>query len=1252
MSSSLPASFQLKFFNTNPLIKKLRANYWVFLSIPLLMFLAWSSVNEWTHFQDTKNVILEAEVQAGTGYARIIQNRIDNQYRQLQFAATLLDVTADHQAPDARTQQVLVRLKHANPELYALNLYAPDGSTRVWSDNAGNPSLHPITPPQNFTILENQPNYLFGQDQSPMPGKDKVLSMRYRVQAATGDTVFYLSAPYKLSALLAYSTRDLPWQFRVIDTRDDSVLGVWRNHQLSVGGIAPYSSAHAMAPSLEIKVPITGYPLVVVVGANAGSAAQLYWQNAKPRLTIDAGMLFLLLLGAWGVFSLMRERELTTRQLKRLAQFNALLAQVNQVIDRSQDETELLTTICSLAVHHGDLRLAFIARPDERGWFYLLTVEGEAMQYTAGMKLSINPDIPEGNGTGGQAWRSGAAFYVNDFFSNPHLAPWAERAAAFGLNSSATLPIYKNGVIWAIFSVYHAEKQFFDTELRITLEQLAQDITYGLQWLETQQREKNLTATQQALLNATLAGIMLVKDRKITQVNPRFIDLLGYDSADELNGQSTEIIYADLDEYHRVGRVYPSIIAMGKYTLLDIRLKKRDGSIVYVDLSGSLIEGTQYYSTVWTLQDITQRHQLQLELKQSAQFQRVLFEKNAAAMLIVDSERKVMDVNSALCALTGFTREELLGKNASLLHGNGADFEKINQHLEHTLDEVVNQNLPMGLLHCKDGRSRYVETLGATITLQNGEHGVLWSIIDITELHEAKQAITHQAMHDTLTDLPNRRALELWLPKALARARRKSTVVAVGMLDLDDFKPVNDNYGHAAGDQLLRDLAVRLQARLREPDLLVRLGGDEFVIVLEELDDSHVQEQLAIALTRLHQAVEQPFEVAPGQFAKICLSMGIALYPQDSEEGDSLLRQADAALYQLKTHKATRTQWWQLSKTESVQLIQPELSSNAYAAVNQDVLARQAPFLEHLATEFTTVFYRNLERDPLVHEVLSTLEPATMQTLIQTQAAHLLFVLHPGTTHEQLVEKATNVGRIHALVGVSSVLLMQALSLYRRLLTDFLNQSPMAARDRYQVLMIAESRLEDDILTQAQVGDATIQQYFALFTAPFPPQARFWMEVITQEIHPLSRCPGIQGVLLLRPDSHGLMTVESCVGEKADAIATILKTPGKEATLDSQAPRGQGLAAESWRTGEIKTSKNIQTDVRYTEWRTTIQELRIYSVMTIPILDRSGVAIAVLAIYGAYPHQFESIWMQQFSRNLQQRLNQIWLLCTNLKPSK
>ncbi|MHB8919509.1 MAG: globin family protein [Halothiobacillus sp.] len=212
-----------------------------------------------------------------------------------------------------------------------------------------------------------------------------------------------------------------------------------------------------------------------------------------------------------------------------------------------------------------------------------------------------------------------------------------------------------------------------------------------------------------------------------------------------------------------------------------------------------------------------------------------------------------------------------------------------------------------------------------------------------------------------------------------------------------------------------------------------------------------------------------------------------------------------------------------------------------------------------------------------------------MQALIQTQAAHLLFVLHPETTHEQLVAKATNVGRIHALVGVSSVLLMQALSLYRRLLTDFLNQSPMAARDRYRVLMIAESRLEDDILTQAQVGGATIQQYFALLTAPFPPQACFWIEAITQEIHPLSRCPGIQGVLLLRPDSHGLMTVESCAGEKADAVATILKTPGKGATLDPQAPRGQGLAAESWRTGEIKTSKNIQTDLRYTEWRTTIQ---------------------------------------------------------------
>jgi diguanylate cyclase (GGDEF)-like protein/PAS domain S-box-containing protein len=1231
------------FFDINPLLKRVRDNYRLLLSLPFLMLLIWGGGGEWVQFQHAQKGLSESEDRSGAAYARIIENRLNNQFRTLEFASTLLDQQTPSRAPDPKIQILLNRLKQLHPEFYALSIYRADGTTRLWSLNT-DPNFSQITPSDEFTPLAH-PNYLLGQDNAPQSGQQKVISMRYRVLDAQQTPLFYLSAPYRLSALLPYNAHELMWQFTVVDTRDQSILGILHNQQLSVNN-EKIMQAAAHSDSLTRTVPVPNYPLAVIVTAPAGSAWQTYWQSAKMRLGIYVGMLFFLSLAAWGLGRAIRDRERMTQQFRRLAQFNAMLAQVNHLIDLSTNETDLLQSICEIAVQYTSLRLAFIARPDEEGWFQLLASAGVAIDYTNGLKLSTQADLPEGRGTGGRVWRSGLPYYVNDFQSQANLSPWAHRAAQSGVAASASLPIFKHGAIWAIFSVYHADKDIFDKQLRATLEQLAQDISFGLQQLDIQQREKNASATQTALLNNTLAGIALIQDQVFTQVNTRLIELLGYACADELIGQSIRMIYFDEAEYQRVKKIYPSLIANGKQTLLDVQLKKRDGSLLYVDLAGSVIEGTRNQSTVWTFQDSTERKQLQQELKQSAEFQHALFEKNAAALLIVNQQQIITDMNPALITLTGYERNELIGQNIARLHSPTQQASTATEEATEAITCEADRLVKPSILVRKEGTTRVVERLISRITLKNGEPGELWSLIDLTELHAAKQAITHQAMHDTLTDLPNRRALELWIPQAMARARRKNTVVAIGMLDLDDFKPVNDNYGHAAGDQLLRELANRLQSRLREADFVARLGGDEFVIVLEDIDDTRATEQLSIALNRLHQAVETPFEVASGQWATIGMSMGIALYPQDDDDGDGLIRKADATLYQLKEHKTTRTSWWQLAQaTESPTPI-AELSSNPYASINQDLLRRHAPFFEQIAAEFMIAFYRDFARDPKVHAMLSTLTPDAKAELIAQQATHLLFVISAQTTREQILAQARRVGEVHALVGVGSVHLMQSLSLYRKLLTDFLNQSALAARDRYRLLMIAEARLEDDILAQAQAGGTTIQSYFSLLTAPMPPQACFWIEAIAAEIQPLANCAGIRAVLLFRPNSAGVMTLEASAGEHMQAISALLNTPGHEVLLDDKTARGRGIVAHAWRTGAIQTAAKIQTDPRYTNWLPHIKALRIESVIAVPILNGAGAAIAVLALYGAYPHQFESTWMQQFARNLQQRLNQIWLLCT------
>lgn len=173
-------------------------------------------------------------------------------------------------------------------------------------------------------------------------------------------------------------------------------------------------------------------------------------------------------------------------------------------------------------------------------------------------------------------------------------------------------------------------------------------------------------------------------------------------------------------------------------------------------------------------------------------------------------------------------------------------------------------------------------------------------------LEEARRDALHLAHHDVLTGLPNRLALESHLQRALARTDRGEDLLAVGLLDLDDFKLVNDNFGHSAGDGLLRTVAARLTGVIRETDYIARLGGDEFAIVLERIES---WDALESTLRRIREAIEAPVRLGDGGETSVRASLGYTVYPLDEGEGETLLRHADLALYQVKADKLRRAVW-------------------------------------------------------------------------------------------------------------------------------------------------------------------------------------------------------------------------------------------------------------------------------------------------------------------------------------------------------
>jgi diguanylate cyclase (GGDEF)-like protein/PAS domain S-box-containing protein len=191
----------------------------------------------------------------------------------------------------------------------------------------------------------------------------------------------------------------------------------------------------------------------------------------------------------------------------------------------------------------------------------------------------------------------------------------------------------------------------------------------------------------------------------------------------------------------------------------------------------------------------------------------------------------------------------------------------------------------------------HTEWFNSALTDSQGHLVSIMSLVeDVTARVQAAERLRHIALHDSLTGLPNRAALQAQVESSLARAQRDGEMIALLFIDLDGFKKVNDNHGHAAGDEVLREVARRLCASVRDSDMVSRLGGDEFVVLLDHLVDEQAPD---IVCNRIFAALEPVIEFTGG-VANIGASIGMATYPPLESRAELLLKRADAAMYQAK----------------------------------------------------------------------------------------------------------------------------------------------------------------------------------------------------------------------------------------------------------------------------------------------------------------------------------------------------------------
>lgn len=276
----------------------------------------------------------------------------------------------------------------------------------------------------------------------------------------------------------------------------------------------------------------------------------------------------------------------------------------------------------------------------------------------------------------------------------------------------------------------------------------------------------------------------------------------------------------------------------------------------------------------------------------------------ADALVLLDRALVVSDLNAAAEKLLHRSRSELLGcpahsllQDARLLEhetfSGRAGASPIRAHeLSHTLPDGT--RLPLNL-----SASPIADTSGAFC-------GVVVILRDITTQKETEHRLAQLAMHDQLTGLPNRIFLNDTLHAILSRARRLNEPVAVVLVDLDNFKEINDALGHGIGDAVLKDVADRLRAVPREYDVVARMGGDEFVVLLTDLE---LAEDAQVVADRIVALLDQTFHL-DGQELHVGGSIGISLFPRDGQDMESLLKNAEMAMYAAKEHGGARFEFF------------------------------------------------------------------------------------------------------------------------------------------------------------------------------------------------------------------------------------------------------------------------------------------------------------------------------------------------------
>ncbi len=296
---------------------------------------------------------------------------------------------------------------------------------------------------------------------------------------------------------------------------------------------------------------------------------------------------------------------------------------------------------------------------------------------------------------------------------------------------------------------------------------------------------------------------------------------------------------------------------------------------------------------LFTAVDITYRVHTERELRKSKEFSSAILENSFDGIAVANPNGAFKFLSPGMLRIFGYPSPEpkSIQETLSALIPDNNERDAMLEYWRH---DTAKPSPPERILRfvLEDGSIRWMRQRMAHMPdgnlVINGQ--------DITRLKEAEERVKHLAMHDSLTDLPNRQLLTDRLALAVSQAKRRSSIIALLFVDLDGFKIINDTLGHAQGDEVLREAAARLKSSIRDADTVARIGGDEFVILCPDL---HEKDETDIICNRIISSFAESIPTNSGE-CSLGASIGVSLFPRDGENPDALLSHADTAMYAAK----------------------------------------------------------------------------------------------------------------------------------------------------------------------------------------------------------------------------------------------------------------------------------------------------------------------------------------------------------------